>query len=263
MLTGDVPVSGCGIAELLAKVQQGDFPKPSAKRPDINRPRGDLSAHRWRIEPAARYQSAAALAEDIESWLADEPVTAWPEPFSVRARRWLRRHKTFALECAAQATVVAICILSGSLLVLQQKNRAVLAEWQRAEGNLAIAKRAVDTMLTKVGHDRLADVPQFEQTRRELLAKAREFYEQLARQQAADAAVQLEVALSWRRIADIDRITRDVRTAESHYRQSIDLLRNLVDRQPEKTAPLQNSPSRTTTSVGSSLRLDPSRRSPN
>ena len=94
-------------------------------------------------------------------------------------------------------------------------------------------------MLTKVGQERLADVPQFEQTRRELLAKAREFYEQLARQQADDAAVQLEVALSWRRIADIDRITRDVRTAESHYRQSIDLLRNLVDRQKEKTVPLQ------------------------
>ena len=38
VLTGDVPVSGCGIAELLRKVQQGDFPKPSAKRSDVPPP---------------------------------------------------------------------------------------------------------------------------------------------------------------------------------------------------------------------------------
>ena len=35
-----------------------------------------------------------ALAEDVEQWLADEPVTAWREPVSVRARRWMRRHRT-------------------------------------------------------------------------------------------------------------------------------------------------------------------------
>ena len=41
-------------------------------------------ARRWRIRPGSRYPSAMALAEDIERWLADEPVGAWQEPWDVR-----------------------------------------------------------------------------------------------------------------------------------------------------------------------------------
>ena len=39
------------------------------------------------LRPADRYGTARALAEDIESWLADEPVSAWREPWLIRARR--------------------------------------------------------------------------------------------------------------------------------------------------------------------------------
>ena len=46
------------------------------------------------LRPEDRYASARALADDIEHWLADEPVSAWREPFSRRARRWARRHRT-------------------------------------------------------------------------------------------------------------------------------------------------------------------------
>ena len=37
----------------------------------------------------------SALAEDIERWMADEPVLAWREPFTRRARRWAGRNRTF------------------------------------------------------------------------------------------------------------------------------------------------------------------------
>ena len=51
------------------------------------------------LEPEDRYGSPPALAEDIERWMADEPVTAWREPLSRRsggglggtARRWPRQ----------------------------------------------------------------------------------------------------------------------------------------------------------------------------
>src|SRR5205814_1802239 len=41
--------------------------------------------------------------EDVERWMADEPVGAWREPFSRRARRWARRNRT-----AVAAAVVAL-----------------------------------------------------------------------------------------------------------------------------------------------------------
>ena len=55
------------------------------------------------LRPEDRYASARALAEDIEHWLADEPVSAWREPWPVRARRWAKRHRT-----AVAAAVVAL-----------------------------------------------------------------------------------------------------------------------------------------------------------
>jgi tetratricopeptide (TPR) repeat protein/tRNA A-37 threonylcarbamoyl transferase component Bud32 len=50
-----------------------------------------------------RYPTARALADDVMRWLGDEPVSAWREPVSVRARRWARRHRT-----AMAAAVVAL-----------------------------------------------------------------------------------------------------------------------------------------------------------
>ena len=33
-------------------------------------------------KPADRYAGGRALAEDVERWMADEPVTAYPEPWT-------------------------------------------------------------------------------------------------------------------------------------------------------------------------------------
>ena len=50
------------------------------------------------LQPADRYPTAGDLAADVKHWLADEPVTAWSEPFRDRLRPLdtaasnLRRH---------------------------------------------------------------------------------------------------------------------------------------------------------------------------
>ena len=42
-------------------------------------------------KPTDRYRSAKELAQEIERWLADEPVAAYPEPWTVKTRRWTSR----------------------------------------------------------------------------------------------------------------------------------------------------------------------------
>jgi tetratricopeptide (TPR) repeat protein len=53
--------------------------------------------------PEGRYTTARALADDVTRWLGGEPVTAWREPVSMKARRWARRHRT-----AVAAVLVAL-----------------------------------------------------------------------------------------------------------------------------------------------------------
>ncbi len=104
-------------------------------------------AHR----PHDRYASPGELGEELERWLADEPVAAWPEPWTVRTGRWMRHHKA-AVSGAAAALVVSLAALTAGLFWYQdEQNRrateSVLRE-QDAERKKAVAeadvRRALD-----------------------------------------------------------------------------------------------------------------------
>jgi tetratricopeptide (TPR) repeat protein len=69
-----------------------------------------------------RYPSARALGEDLTRWLADEPVTAWREPFSSRARRWMRRHRSGVT--AAVAALFAAVIGLAAVAAIQARARS-------------------------------------------------------------------------------------------------------------------------------------------
>jgi hypothetical protein len=60
--------------------------------------------------PAERYASVAELADDLERWLADEPVSAYREPLFVRIRRWARRHRTLVVAATAAVLLTAMAL---------------------------------------------------------------------------------------------------------------------------------------------------------
>ena len=105
LLTGKPPFSGDAV-EVIPWVQRGDFPPPRAIDPSIDRALEAVCLKAMALEPENRYGSCRALAEDIERWMADEPVSAWREPLTVRARRWARNHRT-------EVTGVAAALLAG------------------------------------------------------------------------------------------------------------------------------------------------------
>jgi serine/threonine protein kinase len=122
LLTGRSPFEGKRPDEVRPLVVRGEFPRPRAVRPDIPRPLEAICLKAMALEPRDRYESARALGGDIESWMADEPVSAWPEPPSTRARRWTRRHRTLVVSSAAVLAFV-LAGLAGFSLVLADKNR--------------------------------------------------------------------------------------------------------------------------------------------
>ncbi|MGC4003910.1 MAG: serine/threonine-protein kinase [Pirellulales bacterium] len=76
LLTGTVPYRGTNTVELLTKAQNADYAKPRSIAKSIPR---DLEAICLKaMAPAMtdRYPTAKAVADDVEHWLADEPVTA-------------------------------------------------------------------------------------------------------------------------------------------------------------------------------------------
>jgi len=93
-------------------------------------------------EPANRYAGASELAAEIEKWLADEPVAAYREPFTVRLRRWTRRHRTL-VATAAVVLVMALGLQQVRLSLLASRNLAVSEEAKRTAAQRDLALRTL------------------------------------------------------------------------------------------------------------------------
>jgi eukaryotic-like serine/threonine-protein kinase len=134
LLTGDPPFEG-GPVEVLGRVQRGDFQAPRQVNPAVPPALEAVCLKAMALKPDGRYASAEALAEDVEHWLADEPVDARPEPWPARLARWARRHKPAVAAVAVLLAAAAVAnAVHGILIGREQREterQRVLAE-QRA-----------------------------------------------------------------------------------------------------------------------------------
>ena len=74
---------------MLAAAQKGEFRKPRKLDPSIDKALESICLKAMALRQADRYATPSELADDIERWLADEPVKAYPELRLERFGRWL------------------------------------------------------------------------------------------------------------------------------------------------------------------------------
>ena len=158
--------------------------------------------------PEDRYASPRALADDVERWLADEPVSAYREPWTGRVARWARRHQARVASAVAAVAVAAICLGAAAVLLAAANERErKLADLARREGeaaraNFRMAFDAVDRSFTQVSESQLVNVPGL-QPGRQLLDTSRDFFQKFLDQRRHDPSVQAELARTYLRLADI------------------------------------------------------------
>jgi hypothetical protein len=124
LFTGRPPLEG-DIAEVLRAAQRGEFTPPRRHDPALDPALESVRLKAMARRPADRYASPRALSEDIERWMADEPVSAWREPLSRRVRRWANRNRT-AVVAAAVALIPGVVGLS-AVLAVQTSAKADIA----------------------------------------------------------------------------------------------------------------------------------------
>ena len=66
---------------MLRAVQRGEFPPPRRLDPAIDPALEAVCLKAMALKPEDRYATPRALADDVERWMADEPVAAWREPW--------------------------------------------------------------------------------------------------------------------------------------------------------------------------------------
>lgn len=116
LLTGRPPYTGESVEEILQKVLSDPPLRPRALRPDLPAGLEAIVVKAMARDPAARYESATAMADDLRLYLAGEtPVAPVLSP-SRRARQWLVRRRTRIAAGIGLLFVAAALLVIGYLL---------------------------------------------------------------------------------------------------------------------------------------------------
>src|SRR5262249_27099855 len=107
LLTGQNPIMDREVTTVLRHARRGEFRRPREIDPEIPPPLEAICLKAMAYRPEDRYASPRDLAHDLELWLADRPVSAWPEPARVKLRRWVSRNRTLVSSAAAAILVAA------------------------------------------------------------------------------------------------------------------------------------------------------------
>src|SRR2546426_4032894 len=107
LLTGQPPFAGGTTYETIKLLLETEPRQPRFLNPKIDRDLSTICLKCLEKDPARRYPSALALAEDLERWLKHEPIQARRTGIFARGRKWVRRNPTSAFLAASLSALAA------------------------------------------------------------------------------------------------------------------------------------------------------------
>ena len=262
LLTGSTPFTpqqlrSAGLSEMLRVIKDSDPARPSTRistvvdlpRVAANRrldPTRLASAIRGELDwitlkclekdRGRRYDSAVGLANDLERYLADEPVWACPPSASYRLRKIVRRNRRWIVAATAFLLLLVCAIVAQSMALVavnrerQAKVAALEAEAQRRKQTQA----ALDAMSSRVIEDWLTKQPVLLPEHKQFLEMALGFYEEFAADTGQDEESRAAVASAQRRVGTIRAQLGQHADAEAAYRCSRDVFAELAAEFPNQ-----------------------------
>ena len=189
---------------------------PDRLRRLLKRDLDTIVAKALKKDPADRYASVTALADDLRRYLRNEPITARPDTLAYRATKFVRRNRT-AVALATLAIVATAAGVAGTLV----QTRTARAERDFAFGQLSHAE-AIDDLNEFLLSDAAPSGKPF--TVSELLGRAEHIVE---RQQAKNDPQRIETLISLGRQYNVlDEQAKSRQLLGEAY----DLSRGLTDR---------------------------------
>jgi len=152
LLTGTLPIPGSQGLEVLHNIALVEPRSPRALNPNIPQDLEAIVLKCLEKDRSARYDSAHALAQDLDRFLAGEPVQASPAGLAYRLRKKARKHR-FAVSVATAALVIVTGALGwAGLTRLQASQRERLAR------RLTERVERIEAMARYSGLSRLHDI---------------------------------------------------------------------------------------------------------
>ena len=167
LLTGVPPFQAPTAVEIWRRAVEEEPKNPTAMNRAVDLDLATICLHCLEKDPARRYASAQALADDLDHWLAGEPITARPVAYGERLWRWCWRKPALA----GLTLVTILTGLAGVIGISVQARRAQLAvrntrlhlyaadvglaQQSLREGNFGRARQLLDAYVPGPGEEDL------------------------------------------------------------------------------------------------------------
>jgi serine/threonine protein kinase/tetratricopeptide (TPR) repeat protein len=186
-----------------------------------------------------RYQSAQALADDLERFLAGKPTLARRPTIADRAAKWARRHRSLVAVAAAAVGLLSIVTSVGMVLLAREQARTTAA-LATAKENLASRNRffrqargAVDLFGMGTA-DRLSGIPGAEPARRDLLVNTLNYYQKFVAEAGDSPELRYDLALAHFKSGAIAAKLGSTSDAIAEYEAAKQILAELAAAEPER-----------------------------
>ena len=270
LLTGKPPTEGRDLVSIIASVIDGNIKPPRNVAPWVPKPLQAICLKSMALVPRQRYESPLKLVADLENWLADEPVEAYPDNFAQRTARWFRRHKAFALTFVTALILITTVSVVATMFVNRarvaeaeqktlaieatkraeteaEKNRILaesektakeLAELRRIDAmdNFRKARQVVDTALTGIS-EIIEYYPGVQRAREGLLRSVAREYEEFAAEQGEDLEIQIERVRAYLRLGDVRETLGEFGEAKQAYQNALSALGEINQQDVNDLAP--------------------------
>ena len=157
LLTGRPPFVGETVIDTLRQASECLPAKPSSIVNHTPRDLEVICLKTLEREPDSRYKTAAALADDLENWLAGRPIRARPASAAEQLWRWARRNPLPAALGTILAIAISILAVGSTIAAVKidkSRARAVAAEKDSREQlyNALLAQARASRMTDQAGH---------------------------------------------------------------------------------------------------------------
>jgi len=117
VLTGRPPFAGSDLATVIEAAKDCDFPSPRSISSSVPKRLEAICLKAMSADPADRYESVAQLGRELESYIADEPIIAYPDSLVAKSARWVRKHRLATAAMTIGSVAVALISLFSTLRV--------------------------------------------------------------------------------------------------------------------------------------------------